>query len=339
MVDRKKRVIWIDIVKALAIMLVVIGHSAPGILRAPIYSFHMPLFFIMSAWTSHFSSDWIGWRKNIKKSFKHLFLPAIVIFLARLAIDLLQRPAIPDVVEFLRIKALSFLFFSGAKVEFRGISVPAVGMPWFLAVLFFGKLLYDFLQVSLKNNKQFICLSTVLLSVGGVIIGKRWPFFFSIDIALAISILFSLAQILKERFIAQFSMKQTVLYFAVWLISFVLPYLLLPVAQEQHLEYATRSYPMFPICYLCAAAGTMLTAEISLFVEKHGKCVLVDMLSFLGRNSLYMFYVHCFDNLWSRLYSISSNDCINALIRLLIDLAIFAFIMRARVYLRSFRKA
>ena len=46
-----KRIEWIDIAKGIGIILVVIGHiSQIEVLNDIIYSFHMPLFFIISGY-------------------------------------------------------------------------------------------------------------------------------------------------------------------------------------------------------------------------------------------------------------------------------------------------
>lgn len=51
----KKRLIWIDNAKGIGILLVVLGHTygIPVQLHHIIYSFHMPLFFILSGYTFH----------------------------------------------------------------------------------------------------------------------------------------------------------------------------------------------------------------------------------------------------------------------------------------------
>ena len=45
-----KRIAWIDMAKAIAILLMVIGHEASGNIYTWIFSFHMPLFFILSGY-------------------------------------------------------------------------------------------------------------------------------------------------------------------------------------------------------------------------------------------------------------------------------------------------
>lgn len=48
---KKKRILWLDIAKAIAIFAMIEGHTAPygGALRNFIYSFHMPLFLLQQA--------------------------------------------------------------------------------------------------------------------------------------------------------------------------------------------------------------------------------------------------------------------------------------------------
>lgn len=47
----RQRIDWIDFAKGITILLVIIGHNVSGPLRGAIFSFHMPLFFILSCVT------------------------------------------------------------------------------------------------------------------------------------------------------------------------------------------------------------------------------------------------------------------------------------------------
>ena len=48
---------WIDFAKGITLLLVIIGHTVSGVLSGAIYSFHMPLFFILSGITAKLSSS------------------------------------------------------------------------------------------------------------------------------------------------------------------------------------------------------------------------------------------------------------------------------------------
>ena len=51
-VNKKERIVWIDQLRAIAMFFVVLGHVAlPKEVQSVIYSFHMPLFFIISGLT------------------------------------------------------------------------------------------------------------------------------------------------------------------------------------------------------------------------------------------------------------------------------------------------
>ena len=72
-----QRLKWIDIAKAIAIILMVVGHSSiPSFISDFIYAFHMPLFFIASGWTTNWNK--YSFSDFIKKKFGSLLLPFIV---------------------------------------------------------------------------------------------------------------------------------------------------------------------------------------------------------------------------------------------------------------------
>lgn len=76
---------WIDIGKGIAIILMVVGHtSIPSVLSNFIWAFHMPFFFIVSGWVTH-------WDKTSVKEFiirrsKSLLIPFVVYSIIVLAL-------------------------------------------------------------------------------------------------------------------------------------------------------------------------------------------------------------------------------------------------------------
>lgn len=54
------RIQWVDIAKGMAMLFVIIGHTAPfgSMERNFIFSFHMPLFFLLSGYTLKFADSW-----------------------------------------------------------------------------------------------------------------------------------------------------------------------------------------------------------------------------------------------------------------------------------------
>lgn len=94
-VAKKERIGWIDCAKGIAILLVIFGHSIGGgsraeaVLRGVIFSFHMPLFFILSSLTFRPSVDGNDFLKKTEKAFKHLIIPALILYVIRILLEVL----------------------------------------------------------------------------------------------------------------------------------------------------------------------------------------------------------------------------------------------------------
>ena len=83
------RLQWLDTAKGITILLMVLGHtSIPSVLSNFIWSFHMPLFFIASGWTTNWEkTDFIGFTK---RKIRTLLVPFFVYSLVVLLIQILQ---------------------------------------------------------------------------------------------------------------------------------------------------------------------------------------------------------------------------------------------------------
>ena len=64
---------WIDFAKGITLLLVIIGHTVSGVLSGAIYSFHMPLFFILSGITAKLSSSAQQFSDKTQRSFRCSF--------------------------------------------------------------------------------------------------------------------------------------------------------------------------------------------------------------------------------------------------------------------------
>lgn len=75
-----KRLDWIDIAKGVAIILVIVGHTVPNPspLRHAIFSFHMPVFFILAGYTFRPKP----WCELLSGSVSRLLVPYVVLALA-----------------------------------------------------------------------------------------------------------------------------------------------------------------------------------------------------------------------------------------------------------------
>lgn len=91
----RSRIIWIDIAKAICIILVVIGHYIPethpvwyGAMRSVIYSFHMPLFMFASGFVYVATYRETGYIDFLTRKARRLMIPYFVVSLLVISIKL-----------------------------------------------------------------------------------------------------------------------------------------------------------------------------------------------------------------------------------------------------------
>ncbi len=324
--SERKRIDWIDIAKGIAIILVIIGHTVPNgvysgeLIRGIMFSFHMPMFFILSCMTYRCSESMEEYGRKLKRSAKHLLVPALIVWLISLVWQLIQTPQKLTMSEFWVNRLYTFLFASGVDAKFAGKTVYAMGIPWFFFALFLGRAIFDYLHLVL-NDKQLpaACIAVSLL---GILLGKDYlPF--SLDVALASMLFFWIGHEFDRLKPEQHSLIKLGVSFAVWVLTLWLTF---PnVESRTYLELAIRRYPMFPISYLCAAAGTLFMCELAICINKLWK--LYIPVAYIGRNSLYLLLVHCIDGIWKPLWRIEDRMLVSSVLRVIVDLAIFVTVM------------
>ncbi len=338
----RQRIEWIDLAKGVTMLLVILGHSVFGNLRGAIFSFHMPLFFILSCMTYRLSTDGAQLWKKTQKAFTHLVIPALILFVldlcARIAIEV-ANGTFRGGWEFWQTKLLTLFFASGSAVNahfpITHIPIERMGIPWFLIVLFMGRTLLDLLHLKLGRWYGPVCMG---LSVAGVVIGQYCWLPLSFDVML-VSLLFLLIGCwLRQYDFEKRSLLRFVIALALW---FGTMKLLELGAQEgdvrNYLELSARKYPLYPLCILTAVSGTMMVAYISTILVRL-PAWMKGALMFIGEHSLMMLCVHTLDYLWERIYlSSSGNPLIRAAVRIAVDLAIFVIVVYIKKMIGKWR--
>lgn len=189
------RIEWIDYVKGIAIYLVVIGHAIENMygesadynfFHIAIYSFHMPLFFMLSG--ALFSDKkYNSFKKFSLNKFFSLIIPSYVFAIIALFIDIIKERQI-----FFGIKEITRML-----LQFR---VESLANYWFLPTLFFAFIIMWFVHKIFNSDiKRLIC--SLLFSIMGAvyisIIAKPLPF--SLDNAFLVSVFMELGYQIKDH--------------------------------------------------------------------------------------------------------------------------------------------
>ncbi len=142
--NSNKRVDFLDIAKGFTMICVLLGHTwgIPDVLYRFCFSFHMPLFFIVSGYFFHSKDDH---KTFLKKESKALLLPYIVtcllIILISIILNILKNNTIiPDFIKW----TLASLYGICVKTVSWPINIIPIGAIWFLLALFTARfILYE----------------------------------------------------------------------------------------------------------------------------------------------------------------------------------------------------
>jgi len=245
----ENRIVWIDIAKGITIILMVIGHSTiPSWLSSFIWSFHMPLFFIASGWTTKIRMYSNG--EFIKRKTINLLIPFISYSLIVLIVE--------SIMGILDISAW-------VKIGWHGYAL------WFIPVLFVSSILA---KIILDVDNQ------VLIVLCGIVLALVGSFFCHEEISLP----WTMSSVpLATFFIITGACCRNITIFKSHLTILCLIITIL-ISQKWRLDMASNHIlPIIPIV-VGAIAGTFMVFSISTFIAKYAK-TMSKCLGAIGRET------------------------------------------------------
>lgn len=282
-----KRILWIDIAKGIAMILVFYGHIGSGKANPPlpmlndsiwvVYLFHMPLFFILSGLTFNPNKKFFDFFLT---RFKRLIIPYFFFSLYALGKIILNIMA-PSVFAGFNGKAMGTPLHELANI-FLG---NTLGL-WFLFALFWGDLVLYCLNRFTKNLKHTRIWLGILFSIAGI----TWFTLNTLNVAYALP--FQIVHAIEAVAFVGFG----------WIAADRLKNITVPQAG---VLLAASFVAFTAIAYLCrqidlsSLGGWLFAGEIPFLIAAILGSLLViaiarllpiwDWLSYIGRNTL-IFY-------------------------------------------------
>lgn len=218
-----KRDVTIDVVKGVAIWLMVLAHSNlnSSILSTYINAFHMPVFFFVSG----FFYKRRSLKESLVKDFKSLVQPYIwgsIFALLFCWISPYLHPELyPEIKSFIDIYIHAFIGFFIMDDTVTSYSFLPLGPLWFLPALFFSKCYFNMTMLITEN--KFLRLFIIGISVGLYFLCRQFNLF-SLDSAfLSVPFLF-LGYYYKKNFEFFLRKKIYILVIAGFLFLLLAPY-------------------------------------------------------------------------------------------------------------------
>ncbi|MBR2793722.1 MAG: acyltransferase [Solobacterium sp.] len=289
-----KRIEWVDVARGLAMILVIAGHTAAmgSFTRSIIFSFHIPLFFILSGYTFHPAKSKEEFFRGLKKDALHLLVPYVVSAFVITLIQIFYRHN-PAGTEFKNLGE-SLLWASGTG---DGTHEP-VGILWFLASLFTARQLFSLLYLIFeeKGKQSFVPCAAILSLIGFGIGFIDWNWLiFNLDVSMA-AVGFLLAGYEYRRHEAVLNRYRPAIFPFAMIIWMVL------MKMFGYIEMSGRWYPEFSLGILEALCGSYMVIWFSQSLS--GAKPLKKSLCTVGKASLMIMCVHAVEDrvfsFWTR---------------------------------------
>lgn len=338
LVDRRqargssRRLRWVDIAKGIAILCVIAGHTVPnGPLRSAIFSFHLPVFFVLSGFTGSLRPV----REIAASLTRRLLVPYALLVLGQdvLVLGFIQGEALSpsDIAE-------QLFWSSGVTIS----GEPPVRGAWFLICMFESRIVFTAIQRVLMMHEVPLLVQGAGWFAGawGMSLmhgaGLRLPL--SLDIVPYAAFLmwcgFAAAKsdAILEKLRGPGSLLLVVI---IWAIG----------VKGSDFEMALRTCsPFFPAT-MTALAGTLMVSVVSMILDRRfGK--LVRPLVWCGRNSMTVYEAHILDGVVPLVgigsllgfSNLRSGWVALVFLRIAIDLVIAEFFLAVCRRLRAFKK-
>ncbi|AKB68185.1 acyltransferase family protein [Methanosarcina mazei] len=309
------RLHWIDSLKGIGIMLVVLAHhSLPIALDTYIFSFHMPLFFFISGFLFDFGKYAESASNFVKGRFRSLIVPyfcfALITCLFYYMMDELFTPGVPSIEFFKHIILVENSILHGVSHILLGfgLAVSYNSPLWFLTCLFVTELLfYGLTKKYYSEPRKIVFWLTVSGIIGYLYSVYVLPFRipWNVDVALAAIVFYGAGNLFRKLTESETESRTDISFkldsgirdkfskngkylpvIATLLSAFYLGYLLkFPTENKVNMNVLQYGENFFSF-YILAFVG------IFTFVYLFKKIGSSNVLEYYGRNSLIILALH-----------------------------------------------
>lgn len=277
----RDRVAWIDVARGIGILSVIVGHTVvpASDIAFAIFTFHLPLFFVLSGYCSSFDAPFCSFVARKARSLLLPYVATLVIYYAYWA--LFYRGYSHDSNGFLHIAQvclLGLLYGTGQTVA-QAPWIQAVGPVWFLPALFSANVVAY--AVSRIAKPGFERLAVVAMcAVAGMCLGHVLYMPWGLDVALVAQAFIFAGSALKAQ-------RLSPLLLGLSLVAYLVSW------QYHGLDLNDRYYSDLMISCVGAVGGSIV---VIFFAQQLAKVAVPRAaLEYIGRASIVILCFHVFD--------------------------------------------
>lgn len=272
-----KRVQWVDILKGLLILFVILGHSVSNShIKNYISTFYMPCFFILSGWFMKKKAD-LG--IYTMKRVKSILLPYLFFSIIWILFCFLKNFIIET--DFNIIKAFVSIF-----LPYSGRTGGNVYNLWFLPCLFFSQIIIAVIIYNKKILRLIGIFVWFLFLVLGIIVELYCSLLYAISIA---SIFVFFGFIIQNYVLIKIDNNANLWYvlsLVICLILNIVCFIVNVYCFNKTLDFSAGSFGILPVYLIGAISGSLF------FILLFRKIKSFKPLEYIGKNSLVYYALH-----------------------------------------------
>ncbi|REA64485.1 hypothetical protein DSL64_02750 [Dyadobacter luteus] len=282
--NASKRVIWIDFLKGLGIILVVIGHSGiPQKIAWWIWSFHMPLFFVISGYL--FKNTELGVLDLVLKKSKSLLIPYIsftllyFIFMLVISTEFEMNSEVKNMTQAIHV----------CLYGWRGLAL------WFLPVLFLTEITFTLLLRLQRISHLMLYVVLISSMLVGLILSKyavRLPYKLEV---VPTSLAFYMIGFISKSYLSNITEKpKSSSILIIYAIFFLVINIVCCFANYERIDLCFNKLGYLPLTYISSLAGIAFLLVISLEItNKFNKSNWATrLICDMGSKSLIILGIH-----------------------------------------------
>ncbi len=274
-IQKENRIEWIDFARGAGILLVLLGHTTflPLIPKGYIYSFHMPLFFVLSGYVFVCKSTF---KEFTVKRLKSLVLPYFSFLL----------------VYFVAFTFKCLILHEPEKFDrsITGLAIQKTGYTyaiWFFIVLFVTEII--FYVIAKYVTKQYLLFGIIVLMVAidvayFKLIDKSLPF--QLQICFTALPFYAFGYLLKNIKLIDKMNKLAYVYMFLLAIISVSLFVVKCKFYNPYTSLTSNHYGNFVIFYSLAVSTVLLILLASSKIRE------LKVINYIGKNSIVIFSLH-----------------------------------------------
>lgn len=150
-----KRITFLDTAKGIGMICVILGHMGNASINSIVFSFHMPLFFLLSG---YFISRRKEWGELIPVKARHLIIPYLFTGIAVTLISIPKAIVIHKDPALVAWHWFTAMLYGSGSLKSYFFHIEPLGAVWFLLAMFWALIIYNWI-IGKKYSWLFVILS------------------------------------------------------------------------------------------------------------------------------------------------------------------------------------